>query len=65
MIDHRIGGSGDGRDVMIEAVAEEAISPLGYVVPFQVLAYRLAIGKGVDLTKETFPDFKMYVATRV
>lgn len=35
----------------------EEINPIEYIIPFQVLAYRMSNGKGIDLSIKKFPDF--------
>jgi glucoselysine-6-phosphate deglycase len=55
----------DSRNITIAATDNEDISPIDYIIPFQVLAYRLSVDKGVDLGVETFPEFNQYVHSKV
>ncbi|ALS01406.1 glucosamine-fructose-6-phosphate aminotransferase [Enterococcus silesiacus] len=43
----------------------EKISPLLLVIPFQYLAYQIAIGKGIDLNKRIFDDFDQILKSKI
>lgn len=45
------------RLVSIDYNIDEFKSPLLLTIPFQVLAYLVSVGRGIDLNKKYFPDF--------
>lgn len=44
---------------------DEYKSPLLMVLPFQVLAYRITLGKGIDIDKEIFSDFDKVLKSKI
>ncbi len=42
----------DENSLRVAFSCEEYLSGLGLVVPFQVLAYKIATGKGIDLSQK-------------
>lgn len=57
--------SQDSRTLAIDFDGDENICPLLYVIPFQVLSYRLAIDKGIDLSVSKFPDFDDVLKSKI
>lgn len=45
------------KSIGLSLSCDEYLSGLALVVPFQVLAYKIATGKGIDLNKKIFSDF--------
>lgn len=46
-------------------IAEEDFSPLEFVIPFQILSFKLATDKGIDLSVSKFPDFDDYLKSKI
>lgn len=43
---------------------DEFISPLALVIPFQILAYKIATSKGIDLNQKIFDDFDQVLKSK-
>lgn len=57
--------SGDPRVLPLGFDGDENISPLLFVIPFQVLAYRLSGDKGISLESDLFKDFSKALNIKV
>ena len=55
----------DENSLSIAFSCEEYLSGLGLVVPFQVLAYKIATGKGIDLSQKIFSDFDRVLKSKI
>lgn len=44
---------------------DEYKSPLLMVIPFQVLAYRITLGRGIDINKDIFEDFDQVLKSKI
>lgn len=60
-IGHGEQNPAEPRDMAIQAGESEWVSPLEYVIPFQVLAHRLSADHNIDVHTEKFPTFNEYV----
>lgn len=57
--------SDDDKVLALDIDLDENISPLLYVVPFQIIAYKLSTDKGNDLEKDLFKDFMSVLNIKV
>lgn len=55
----------DENTLSVAFSCEEYLSGLGLVVPFQVLAYKIATGKGIDLNQKIFSDFDRVLKSKI
>ncbi len=57
--------SDDKRTLPMGIKIEENISPLLYVLPFQILSFRLSKEKGIDLRIDRFSDFDKVLKSKI
>ncbi len=55
----------DGKTMSIGADVDEFKSPLLLVIPFQVLAYRITLGRGIDIEEDIFSDFDKVLKSKI
>lgn len=55
----------DEKTLALGIEVDELMSPLIMVIPFQLLSYRIALGKGVDLGARIFDDFDQVLKSKV
>ncbi|MGG5373015.1 SIS domain-containing protein [Enterococcus sp. AZ196] len=54
------------KDVLgLDVTLSECFSPLLLIIPFQLLAYRTAAAKGIDLSKRIFDDFDSVLKSKI
>lgn len=53
------------KDISIDCDCKEDFSALLLVIPFQVLSYRLAVSRGIDLAVSKFPDFDSVLKSKI
>lgn len=53
------------KDLNIFSDSSEVFSPLEFVIPFQILSYRLSADKEIDLTVPKYPDFHQRLKTKI
>ncbi|MBO0452401.1 SIS domain-containing protein [Candidatus Enterococcus murrayae] len=54
------------KDVLgLDVTLSECFSPLLLIIPFQLLAYRTATAKGIDLSKRIFDDFDSVLKSKI
>lgn len=59
------GVEDDGKTLSIGTKLDEFKSPLLLVIPFQVLAYRITLGRGIDIDEEIFGDFDEVLKSKI
>lgn len=57
--------SPDSDTLALNIAVSEEFSPLLLVIPFQILAYRIATTKGIDLSKRIFNDFDSVLKSKI
>ncbi|WP_410720333.1 SIS domain-containing protein [Brevibacillus sp. SIMBA_076] len=57
-------GSGDERNVSVSFHEDEDFTPIEYIVPLQVLFFRLAKDKQVDMKTVRYPDFHSFMNSK-
>lgn len=57
-------GSGDDKNVCVSFHEEEDFTPIEYIVPLQVLFFRLAKDKGVEMRTVRYPDFHGFMNSK-
>lgn len=55
----------DEKTLALGVETDEWLSPLVMVIPFQILSYRIATGKGIDLSVRIFDDFDQVLKSKV
>jgi len=55
----------DDKTLGLDVAMDEWMSPLVMVIPFQILSYRIATGKGIDLGVRIFDDFDKVLKSKV
>jgi glucoselysine-6-phosphate deglycase len=55
----------DSKSLSLGIDLDELISPLALVIPIQLLAYRIASGRGIDLGVRIFDDFDKVLKSKV
>jgi glucoselysine-6-phosphate deglycase len=53
-----------GNCLSISSISNEMISPLEFVIPFQMISYQLAMDKGIRLDIPKYPDFNKRLQTK-
>lgn len=56
---------GGEKELSLGLEVEEHMSPLVMVIPFQLLSYRIASGRGIDLGVRIFDDFDQVLKSKV
>lgn len=57
--------SSNEKDLSLDIACEETVSVLALIVPFQLLAYRIATAKGIDLNTKIFEDFDEVLKSKI
>jgi glucoselysine-6-phosphate deglycase len=57
-------GSGDDKNVCVDFYEDNDFTPLEYIVPLQVLFFRLAKDKGIEMRTVRYPDFHGYMNSK-
>ncbi|MFC7395355.1 SIS domain-containing protein [Scopulibacillus cellulosilyticus] len=60
-----LGDKADEKTLALDIEVDELMSPLLMVMPFQLLAYRIATDKGIDLGVKVFKDFDQVLKSKV
>ena len=55
----------DNDTLGLDIKVSELFSPLVLIIPFQLLAYRTATAKGIDLSKRIFDDFDAVLKSKI
>lgn len=55
----------DNDTLGLDVEVSELFSPLVLIIPFQLLAYRTATAKGIDLSKRIFDDFDAVLKSKI
>lgn len=64
MIMKRDSKNNDDKNVCVNFFEDSDLIPLEYIVPVQVLFYRLAKDRGVDLSSPRYPDLHLFMKSR-
>lgn len=54
----------NGNDLLLPTLEEPELTPLEYVIPFQVIFNKMATDKGMDNSKPVYPDFHPYMNSK-
>jgi len=57
--------SSDSDTLGLDIAVSEIFSPLLLIIPFQLMAYRTATAKGIDLSKRIFDDFDSVLKSKI
>lgn len=55
----------DEKTLLLEKDIPELLCPLVMTIPFQILSYRIATGRGIDLNTPIFHDFDQFLKSKV